>query len=69
MLIALTLVDIAFALIARTVPQMNVFVVGLPAKILVGFAAIGASLAFVTGDLQNLLQQAVLHALAALGVA
>src|SRR4051812_16876444 len=50
-IIALVLVDIAFGLIARTVPQMNVFVVGLPGKILVGFAAIGASLAFVTGDL------------------
>jgi flagellar biosynthetic protein FliR len=67
-LIALTLVDIAFALIARTVPQMNVFVVGLPAKILVGFAAIGASLAFVTGDLQNLLQQAVMNSLQVLRV-
>jgi flagellar biosynthetic protein FliR len=67
-IVALVLVDIAFGLIARTVPQMNVFVVGLPGKILVGFAAIGASLAFVTGDLETLLQQAVLHSLEALRV-
>jgi flagellar biosynthetic protein FliR len=67
-IIALVLVDIAFGLIARTVPQMNVFVVGLPGKILVGFAAIGASLTFVTGDLETLLTQAVLHSLEALRV-
>ena len=67
-IIALVLVDIALALVARTVPQMNVFIVGLPAKILVGFAAIGASLAFVTGDLEALLQQTVMHTLAMLRV-
>lgn len=31
------LVDIALGIVARTVPQMNIFVVGLPVKILVGF--------------------------------
>jgi flagellar biosynthetic protein FliR len=34
----LLVVDVAFAIIARTVPQMNVFIVGLPAKIIVGLA-------------------------------
>lgn len=29
--------DVAMAILARTVPQMNVFIVGLPVKILVGF--------------------------------
>ncbi|WP_100487696.1 flagellar biosynthetic protein FliR [Sporolactobacillus pectinivorans] len=33
----LFLVDIAVGLVARTVPQVNVFVVGLPLKIIVGF--------------------------------
>lgn len=66
--IALALVDVAFGLVARTVPQMNVFTVGLPAKILVGFAAIGASLGFVTGDLQAQLQQSLMHALTVLRV-
>src|SRR5699024_4864210 len=36
----LFLVDVALGLIARTVPQVNVFVVGLPLKILVSFLVI-----------------------------
>ncbi|GEL75863.1 flagellar biosynthetic protein FliR [Tenuibacillus multivorans] len=36
----LFLVDIALGMIARTVPQVNVFVVGLPLKILVSFAVL-----------------------------
>jgi flagellar biosynthetic protein FliR len=67
-LVALGLVDVALALVARAVPQMNVFIVGLPAKILVGFGAIAASLPFVTGHLQDELQQAVYDALGALKV-
>ncbi len=37
---ALLLSDIALGLMARTVPQMNVFVVGLPVKIFVGFVIV-----------------------------
>lgn len=37
---ALFLADVALALVARAVPQLNVFVVGFPAKIPLGFAAI-----------------------------
>lgn len=33
----LFLVDVSLGIVARTVPQLNVFVVGLPLKILVGF--------------------------------
>lgn len=36
----LFLVDVALGLVARTVPQLNVFVVGLPIKIFVSFVAI-----------------------------
>jgi flagellar biosynthetic protein FliR len=64
--IALVLVDVAFGLVARAVPQMNVFTVGLPAKILVGFAAVAASLPFVTAHLEQDLEQALMQALAAL---
>lgn len=67
-LIALGLVDAALALVARAVPQMNVFMVGLPAKILVGLGAIAASLPFVATHLQDELQQAVFQALGALRV-
>ncbi len=34
---SLFLVDVALGLVARTVPQINIFVVGLPLKIVVGF--------------------------------
>ncbi|BAD64787.1 MULTISPECIES: flagellar biosynthetic protein FliR [Shouchella] len=34
---ALFLVDVALGIISRTVPQMNVFVVGIPIKMLAGF--------------------------------
>lgn len=37
MVAALFLVDIALGVLARTVPQFNVFVIGLPIKITVGF--------------------------------
>ncbi|TQS75545.1 flagellar type III secretion system protein FliR [Ornithinibacillus gellani] len=36
----LFLVDVALGIIARTVPQLNVFVVGLPLKIFVSFAVL-----------------------------
>ena len=64
--IALALTDIAFALVSRAVPQMNVFQVGLPAKVLVGFATVAASLPFVATHLQERLQQLVVDALTAL---
>lgn len=37
---SLFLVDVALGILARTVPQVNVFVVGLPLKIFVGFCLI-----------------------------
>jgi flagellar biosynthesis protein FliR len=36
----LLVVDLAFALVARAVPQMNVFVVGMPAKIVIGMTTV-----------------------------
>src|SRR5690625_4200881 len=38
--VCLFLVDVALGMIARTVPQLNVFVVGLPIKIFVSFVVI-----------------------------
>lgn len=40
----LFLVDVALGITARTVPQLNIFVVGLPVKILVGFLLLVAVL-------------------------
>jgi flagellar biosynthesis protein FliR len=46
---------------------MNVFVVGLPAKILVGMTVIAATLPFVSNQVQGALQQSVTQALQTLG--
>jgi flagellar biosynthetic protein FliR len=66
--IALLLADIAFALVSRAVPQMNVFAVGTPAKVLIGFATVSASLPFLATHLEDQLQSFVLQALTAMKV-
>jgi flagellar biosynthetic protein FliR len=38
------LADVAMAIMARTMPQMNVFIIGLPLKILVGLVVLAVSL-------------------------
>lgn len=40
MVVSLLTTDIAMGFIARTVPQMNVFIVGMPLKIFLGFAVL-----------------------------
>lgn len=40
----LSMVDMAFGLVARTVPQINVFIVGMPAKILMGIMTVACLL-------------------------
>jgi flagellar biosynthesis protein FliR len=66
-LVALVITDAAIGLVSRAVPQMNVFVVGLPAKILVGMTVIVATLPFVSNQVQGALQQSVVQALQTLG--
>jgi flagellar biosynthetic protein FliR len=41
------LVDIAMAMMARTMPQMNVFIIGLPLKIFVGLVVLALSLGMI----------------------
>lgn len=41
------LVDVAMAVMARTMPQMNVFIVSLPLKILVGLGVLAISLRYL----------------------
>ncbi|MDX8046952.1 flagellar biosynthetic protein FliR [Gracilibacillus sp. S3-1-1] len=50
----LFLVDVALGIIARTVPQLNVFVVGLPLKILVAFAVLLIFVTFYIAVVQQL---------------
>ncbi len=68
-LIALVITDAALGIVSRVVPQINVFAVGFPAKIAVGFLLIGASLPFAAGWLSDELQQSVATALRTLKVA
>lgn len=44
--IAILLTDVALGVLARTMPQMNIFIVGLPAKILVGIFVLMIGLPF-----------------------
>jgi flagellar biosynthetic protein FliR len=68
-LLALILTDCAFGVVSRVVPQLNVFAVGFPAKIVVGLLLVGATLPFVAGWISGELQQDVGAALQAIRVA
>jgi flagellar biosynthetic protein FliR len=50
---ALLLTSIAFGLIARTVPQMNVLFVAMPLKIMIGLIFIGFSLPYLSSFLRT----------------
>jgi flagellar biosynthetic protein FliR len=47
----------AMGIIARTVPQMNIFIVGLPLNIFVGLTIMGVSIAFVAFVLRGYFDQ------------
>jgi len=68
-LLAVILTDVGFGLVSRVVPQLNVFAVGFPAKVVVGLVLVGASLPFVAGWLGDELQRSVAAALQTLRVA
>jgi flagellar biosynthetic protein FliR len=68
--LAMLLTDVAFGLVSKMMPQLNVFAVGFPAKVTVGILVIGASLPFVGTWISTELQQSVataLHSLEAAG--
>ncbi len=65
-LLALILTDVAFGVVSRVVPQLNVFAVGFPVKIVVGLLVVGVSLPFVGGWLSDQLQLSVESALGSL---
>jgi flagellar biosynthetic protein FliR len=45
-LITIVITDIALGILARTMPQMNIFVVGVPGKILIGLFVLSLALPF-----------------------
>lgn len=57
--IALLLVSVSFGLVARTVPQMNVFIVAMPLKIVIGLLFVGFSMPFVARYMGRLYAEGV----------
>lgn len=68
-LVALLVTDVAFGVISRVVPQMNVFAVGFPTKVAVALLVAGASLPFVSNWIAGQLSSSVGAALGVLHVA
>jgi flagellar biosynthesis protein FliR len=68
-LLALLITDAAIGVVAKVVPQLNVFQVGFPAKVAVGLLIIGVSLPFAAGWIADELQRSVGAALESLRVA
>jgi flagellar biosynthetic protein FliR len=56
---ALFLTEVALAIAGRFAPQANVFVVGLPLKVLVSLLALGSALVFIPGHITGLLDHAL----------
>jgi flagellar biosynthetic protein FliR len=68
-LVALLITDVAFGVVSRVVPQLNVFAVGFPTKVGVAMLVVGASLPFTANWISNQLSVSVGAALGALHVA
>jgi len=68
-LVALLITDVAFGVVSRVVPQLNVFAVGFPAKIAVALLVVGASLPFLANWINGQITVSVGEALGALHVA
>jgi flagellar biosynthesis protein FliR len=58
-LLAIFVTDAAFGIVSRVMPQLNVFGVGFPAKVVVGLLLIGISLPFVVQWFSDEVQHAV----------
>jgi flagellar biosynthetic protein FliR len=67
-LLALLITDVAFGVVSRVVPQLNVFAVGFPTKVMVAMLVVGASLPFVGNWISNQVTESVGAALGALHV-
>lgn len=65
-LAAITLTNIGLALIARAVPQMNVFMVGLPLKVLVALAILAITLPIIGPAMTEILREGMAQMVAVL---
>jgi flagellar biosynthetic protein FliR len=66
--LALILTDAAFGIVSKVVPQLNVFIIGFPAKVVVGITLMGITLPFVASWLSDELEASVSTALKTLQV-
>ncbi len=67
--VALLITDVAFGVVSRVVPSLNVFAVGFPTKVAVTLLVVGASLPFTANWISDQLSVSVGDALGALHVA
>jgi flagellar biosynthetic protein FliR len=65
-LLALLVTDVAFGMVSKVVPQMNVFSVAFPLKVGVAIAVVTASLPFLGGWINDQMYTSVATALHAL---
>jgi flagellar biosynthesis protein FliR len=63
--LALLITDVAFGMVSRVVPQMNVFSVAFPLKVGVSLLVVAATLPFLGGWMQNQIYTSVATALQA----
>lgn len=68
-LLALLITDVAFGVVSRVVPQLNVFAVGFPVKVAVALLVVGAALPFTANWISEQMSVSVGAALGALHVA
>jgi flagellar biosynthetic protein FliR len=68
-LVALLITDVAFGIVSRVVPQLNVFAVGFPTKVAVALLVVSASLPFTANWISNQLSISVGDALGVMHVA
>jgi flagellar biosynthetic protein FliR len=62
-LLALLITDIAFGMVSRVVPQLNVFAVGFPMKVGVALLVVSAALPFIGGFMSNQIADSVMNIL------
>jgi flagellar biosynthetic protein FliR len=53
---ALLLLDVALAIAARTMPQMNVFIVSMPLKVFVGLLVLAISSSYLLPAMQRVFE-------------
>jgi len=67
-LLAILITDVAFGMVSRAMPQLNVFAVGFPMKIGIGLLVVAASMPFIGGWLSDQITTSVGTALQALRI-